>query len=217
MPYYFKNYKKTFVYYLCPKNGCTSIANMLIQADGNIKLLDEEADNENGKEFKSTHHLADPSTNEDWAPCEAKIKLAVKRDPVERFISGFKNRILYHKDLIKTTHWLTGKFENLTSHLPEVPSMDTFIENFDTYWLNPWVAEHFQTQTHYLNKPNDYTHIFDVSELDEVRKLLEELSGKTIVLPYLQAGGNNRYLRFNREKINWIKEKYAIDYKNGWC
>jgi len=36
-------------------------------------------------------------------------------------------------------------------------------------------------------------------------------------LPYLQAGGNNRYLRFNREKINWIKEKYAIDYKNGWC
>ena len=224
MPYFLKTYNKTFAYHLCPKNGCTSIANMIIQADGNIELLKEDH-----KDFYRTHALAKPSNDNEqfawprvpdvvgWTYHNAEIKLAIKRDPVDRFISGYKNRVLYHKDISKTYHWLLKQFKNKTKHLPEVPSLDTFIKNFDTYWTNPWIASHFKSQTTFLGNKDYYTHVFDITELNKVKELLEEITNIKITVPHLQAGGNDIEVPITDENIKWIKKKYAIDYENGWC
>ena len=216
MPYFLKTYNKTLVYHLCPKNACTTVAHMLIQADGNGYVNDKH------KDFYNVHYLSKPNNNyEYWTYCDAEIRLAIKRDPVKRFVSGYQNRILYHNDLNKDTYFdkeLEKDFKAWpTYNRSEDKTINEFIQNFDKYWENPWVQGHFKSQTTFLGKQDYYTHIFDISELDKVRELLSEVSGKEIILPCLQTGGDDIEFPITDENIKWIKEKYAIDYENGWC
>ncbi len=215
MPYFLKKYNKTLVYHLCPKNACTTIAHMLIQADGNGYV------NDTHKDYYIVHSLSNPNNNyEYWTNCDAEIKLAVKRDPVKRFVSAYKNRIVYHDDLSKDEYFdkaLEKDFKpwpiyNRSSD----KTINEFIQNFDKYWENPWVQGHFKSQTTFLGKQDYYTHIFDMSELDKVRDLIAEVSGKEIVLPCLQTGGNDISVDLSEDSIKWINDRYAEDYENGW-
>ena len=73
---------------------------MLIQADGNGYV------NDTHKDYYIVHSLSNPNNNyEYWTNCDAEIKLAVKRDPVKRFVSAYKNRIVYHDDLSKDEYF----------------------------------------------------------------------------------------------------------------
>ncbi len=224
MPYFKKTYNHgipwdtdTLVYQLCPKNACTSVAHMLIQADGNGYI------NDTHKDYETIHALSKPtSTREAWTHCQADVIFAIKRDPVERFVSAYRNRILYHNDLAKKDYFRKVIFrkkaidpENI--YIRTNKDINEFIENFDMYWNNLWVQGHFKSQTVFMGHPKYYTHIFDMSELDEARKLISKVSGKDIVLPYLQTGGNDAKIDLSKDNIKWIKNRYKDDYENGWC
>jgi hypothetical protein len=130
---------------------------------------------------------------------DQKIRFCVVRDPVERFISAFTNRILFHKK-------------------PNVDiSITEFIDNMDELLEQKLYADaklHFTTQTKYIGEdPSLYTHIFDISELENLKSLLESHTG--IVLPdlHLQKSGSVQKPCLTEQQIKHIKKRYSEDYE----
>lgn len=130
-----------------------------------------------------------------------EYRIVIKRDPVKRFISGYTNRVLHHKKL--TT----------------IPSIDEFIENFDRYEKKfSDIETHFRPQTQFFGKSRDnYTHIFDVTEMGKVKELFESVYNREFPELRLQQGGNKNKVELTDEQKSWVREKYKVDYDSGWC
>jgi hypothetical protein len=183
---------------LIPKNGCTTLANMVLQIDGiNPPKKEQQPDTW----YKFTHinvnSVADYTSG--YYPIEADISIAVKRDPVKRFLSFYRNRILFHKDLSDT------------------PSIDTLQANFDHYIASHVkIQEHGLSQTHYAGRLENYTHIYNMNEFDKIAAMLSSMFKKTIIANHLQQGGNNIDIELTKKQISWIHNYYQEDYQNGW-
>ena len=128
-----------------------------------------------------------------------KIRFCIVRNPVERFVSAFTNRILFHKK-------------------PPVDlTIGEFINNFD-FLLNQKsftdTRLHFTTQVSYIgNNPNLYTHIFNIKKLYKVKELLETYTSINLPSLHLQKSGNVIKPVLNKQQIEWVKNKYKIDYE----
>lgn len=189
---------QTLIVSLIPKNGCTTLANMCIQIHDIIMPADEL--NQRSKYFltHTNEHIIYNSTQ--WYKEQnADIKIAVKRDPVKRFLSFYKNRILFHNDFGKRI------------------SVDELQQNFSYYEQQLPFIRHALTQTHYGGLPEYYTHIFSMGEFDVIAELLSDLFDKKIIARHLQQGGNDIDITLTPAQLNWIYDYYKIDYENGWC
>jgi len=130
---------------------------------------------------------------------DQKIRFCIVRDPVDRFISTFTNRILYHKK-------------------PNIDiTITDFIKNYDSLIERLEFRDakfHFITQTHRIGtNPSLYTHIFNIKELYKVKELLE--INTKIKLPNLhlnQNGDINKPI-LTTDEIEWIKDRYHVDYE----
>lgn len=131
---------------------------------------------------------------------DSPIRLAIKRDPIKRFVSGYTNRVLHHKKV--TT----------------LPSIAEFIEGFDEYYeRHNDVQTHFRPQVEFFGKDKSiYTHIFDTSEMHLVRELFEDTYGRKFPDLRLQQGGNKNKITLTEEQEEWIRDRYADDYTAGW-
>ena len=182
---------------LIPKNGCTTLANMLLQLDDisppPYELLDRSV-------YFYTHSKIDVvhDYNVSWQPVKADITIAVKRDPVRRFLSFYRNRVLFHKEL-----------NNI--------SINELQDNFHNYENELTVQEHALTQTHYGGEIKYYTHLYSMQEFDIIAELLSDTFNKKIVAPHLQQGGNEIDIELTSKQLDWIYEYYQEDYTNGWC
>jgi len=210
MPVLIRSYSnKKLVYYQVPKNGSTTIANMFNQADG-LTVPQEELSitgRDNGYSYKITHVQTNAQGPLHYEPVDCDISFAVKRDPIERFISNYNNRIIFHNDLGRE---LPGK--------PLVtPSVDDFIKNFDSYITQHWIKIHFLPQHYYGGDTKDLTKIFTLQQMSEVAAMIAPLSGKDIKVYHLQQGGNINKLHLSADNIAWIKKYYEVDYDTGWC
>lgn len=129
------------------------------------------------------------------------IRLVIKRDPVKRFVSGYRNRVLHHKRT-KTQ-----------------PSFDKFVEDFDYYYNSePDIQTHFRPQVYFfgLSKEN-YTHVFDTSEMSLVKELFEDTYSRSFPNLRLQQGGNHVSINVSTEQEKKIRRLYEQDYSAGWC
>ena len=128
------------------------------------------------------------------------VRFCVIRDPVERFISGYTNRIVFHKDLIK---------------LKNPPgTISDFIKNFDFYCDNdPSTKLHFSPQNvFYGTDLSLYTHIFKFKNFDKIKSLLQEISGTSLPDIHLQQSGSVQKPTLSNTEIEWVKEVYREDY-----
>ena len=130
---------------------------------------------------------------------DQKIRFCVIRDPVERFLSAFTNRILFHKK-------------------PNVDiTITDFIDNFNNLMQQKIYKDaqiHFTTQAHYIGKdPNLYTHIIDIKELNKLKILLENHTNTKLPDLHLQKSGPIEKPILTEDQVQWIKNKYSIDYE----
>ena len=127
------------------------------------------------------------------------VRVAVWRDPVEKFVSGF-----YH-----TMFSPTGAQDALWQG-PH--TLDEFLENFNYYYNESiQVREHCSTNTARLGpSPHVYT---DVYYYTETHKLASMLGAKTIV-NHRQTDPKPELTDKQRERI--VELQYQ-DYVNGWA
>ena len=126
-----------------------------------------------------------------------KTKILIIRDPVARFASAFS--------MIKT------------NILNKECSLQTFIDNFDFFmWKYPYHYDHFRPITYvYGLNPSWYDQIYDIKQINEVKKYIEKECGYE--LPDVQANrGRDTSSILNNlteAQIDWIKQRYIIDYR----
>ena len=92
---------------------------------------------ESGIEYHASHyndevHIHDYYERHMKDISECDSRLIVVRDPVERFLSAYTNRVKYHHELSET--YLSETHPQLLKHnFSYEPEINDFIKNFDTY------------------------------------------------------------------------------------
>lgn len=115
------------------------------------------------------------------------FKIAIVRDPVERVISAWRNRVVHHKELegIKSAEKISK------IGIPPKPTLPEFIINLEEYRkVNRSIAIHTDSLTEFLGESRSYYNlIFDISESQQIELFFSALTGERKKLPRKQVGG----------------------------
>lgn len=174
-------------YHATPKCGCTSVKSM---------ILDSIGESIEGDEDEAILEIHKSIGSPPFKKFKADYRFCIIRDPVQRFVSGYSNRVLHFGDT------------------PEV-GFDEFVENFSHYYTTyPRIKHHFLPQVFFIGKkPEYFTNIFWITEMEDVRDFLSSISGKDIILGPRQSGGSERKPIPSEEQIQFILDFYKQDLK----
>lgn len=201
----FKNKKteESLVYYPVAKNANSSVKLFLLKhlnLQNDYFFIEDQLPrythknyhykNQNGKQ--NLINFLPPYTP--FKRIKADYKYCLVRDPINRFISAYKNRILYHKD--------KGFFEH---------SVDMIIDKLDN---NKFENRHFLPQTYWLG--NDIKYFTQVSKLPNINSFIDVVNsffGRKIIFPHIQIGGKDFEIKLTRVQKKKIEKIYSHDYE----
>ena len=191
---------KKLVFYPCPKNANSSAKLFFakhIGIENKLLFLSDKI-----PEYKLSNNDFLGKTNlTNFLPVkqpfskmpEDYLKCCIIRDPIKRFISAYKNRILFHKDETFKNHSVDEVIEKLKADL---------FENL-----------HFLPQSFFLGnnlKYFDYCH--DVSEIKDFERNINFFFKKEVFFPKIQTGGSEINLELNKGQVASLKEIYFNDF-----
>jgi hypothetical protein len=114
-------------------------------------------------------------------------RIAIVRDPVQRLLSAYSNRVVHYRELGREACGPALDAEGLQ---PD-PDLGLFISNIAAYMrCSKQIARHFSHQDTFLGKSRGYYHrIFRVERLSEFADHINTQQGTCATLPRLQDGG----------------------------
>ncbi len=192
-------------YFPVPKNACTSIKLALFEIDHGYDIHDKVGPD---PENRFVHVVL--RSDAFWEGVAFSIppgflKVTVVRDPIQRFVSGYRNRIVH-----------LGEAREAGPGLPRQPDIDTFIRLLPEYMrTTPMIAHHFAPQVGYVGHDLGwYDRVFSVSRLSEMETFLSERTGRTITLGRSQDSGP----RISADDLSpaardTLRQYYAEDYR----
>lgn len=115
-------------------------------------------------------------------------RFAVLRDPLKRAISGYGNRVIFYRDLERSS--LT-RMALAAMRLPLRPEPNVFFENLPAYMrVNNRIWRHFLPQHRYLGEdPTLFDRLCPIGQIGSLAEELSERTGVTVRFPHLQTGG----------------------------
>ena len=192
--------KKKLIYYPCPKNANTS-AKMFFARHCNVEkdylFLGDDIPQ---KKQTAAHYLGKKNiikiipSKQPFERKDVDIKCCIVRDPLKRYVSAYKNRILYHDDPQFNKHtieMILNKLEN---------------NNFEN--------KHFLPQTYFLGDDLDYYSFWATTEkISEFVENVNNFFGSQIDFPRFQTGGGDINIKLSNSQAERIKKIYISDYK----
>ena len=141
------------------------------------------------------------------------IKFCIVRDPVARFISVYKSLIL-SKAYVSAKDVSINEFIKIID-VEDKTTLAGWAEVSPVGWRN--VKFHFlPLVAFYGTDPKRFNHIFNMDQMDGVRKLLE--SSYNIMLPSLKLNFTRKLdITLTHEQTEWVKTRYARDYATSFC
>ena len=179
----FKAGNKTIHYCPTPKCGGTSIKVMIRK--GVEGIID----------YQNKIHSRFPTRL--FMEVEADIKFCIVRDPVDRFLSAYLNRIVHYGDV------------------PFV-EFDDFVDNFyeKYYRFDNNIHHHFRPQVDFIGHSSSYYNkIFFFNEMSSVPEFLSEIMGKSIESEHEQRTKGGEKPIPTKSQIDSIKSFYQDDYR----
>lgn len=149
----------------------------------------------------------------DTSQFESLLRFAVIRDPVERMLSAWRNRVVHHGELSD------GKvsLEKLAElGVPDSPDLETFIDNLEVYRdIKGSIHTHTAPLVDFLGKDAEYYHmIFTMENSHLIEELFYVLTGTRRSMGRNQTGGPKVSTHdLDDARIRKIKEFYAEDYE----
>lgn len=209
MATFFDN-KNQFLIRDVPKGGGTTIRNWVgYYLMGELKLVKNSGQEEFyynqdsvAKYIKQNGYVMDLYTE------SVLESVCVKRDPVDRFISCYADKVMREK-------WIDVSLSDLIDNFDKYVDINASHKQGGTEYGFIWY--HFAPQVHQLGTNKDsYTHVFDISELGTtVREYLQDKW--KVELPELHCRNNKRRaFRLSPKQISKVEEIYSEDYKAGW-
>lgn len=191
---------QSLVYYPVPKNANTS-AKLFIAKHLNIEdhfiFIGDKIPRylQKKQDLKSKESIVKllPSKQK-FSKVNADIKCCIIRDPIKRFLSAYKNRILYHKDKLFYNH-----------------SIDQIINKLiDKKFENP----HFLPQVFFLGNDISYYDFYcDIYEIHKFESFLNNFFNKKIAFPKVQTGTSMEEVNLNKDQIIKLIDIYKEDYE----
>ena len=187
---------KSLVYYPVPKNGSTS-AKMLLAKNLGIAAKFEYKDDIPKFKWKSEKNFDKPSISRllpnkiRFSKIIADFKICIIRNPIDRFISAYENRLLFHKD---------NAYKNI--------SIDSVIDelqkgNFEN---------HFLPQSYFLgNNLRYFTNVYKINEMKLFEKKLNNFFSLKNKIQILQSKRNGRIKLLNNQ-IKKLEKVYKNDF-----
>ncbi|MGR5261101.1 sulfotransferase family 2 domain-containing protein [Vibrio astriarenae] len=192
-----------------PKNACTTL---------NMELYYQRF----GMEFNKfslfgklihIHHIY-PAKFYNESRFRSYRNVALVRDPYQRFVSMYTNRVLHYKDLSSSKNAI------LEAGLPLIPDINVFIDNLDFYRkVNRSIFNHSAPQSSFLGTDlSRFDMVEDIKNIDRIRSYINDTTALEIA-PFrrTQTGGRNEKkqvlssISCDNEKI--VKEFYSKDYE----
>ena len=128
-----------------------------------------------------------------FAIINTDYKSCIVRDPLERFISAYKNRVLFHKDPGFYNHSVREVIEKLENGN---------IEN-----------KHFLPQSFFLGNNLAYFDIVgSLSNIKSFEVKVNSFFGQKKIFPKLQTGGREQQLSLSQDDKKRIMRIYSDDY-----
>ena len=202
----FKNNKaEHLVYYPCKKNANSSAKLFFLKhmgLDNKIYFIEDEVPRHNKElylkkkiSYKDKINLIKIfPVNQKFQEVDSDLKCCITRNPIKRFISAYKNRILFHKD---------EKFFNF--------SIDEVIEKLENGLFE---NTHFLPQNYFLGNNLDYFDIVaDVENIFLFEKKINNFFNNKIKFPKIQKGGNEFNIKLNIIQKEKIKKIYKKDFE----
>jgi len=206
-PYAFKN---SNIYYVpVPKNACSSVKKALYQynfgQEHKIRYLF-------GQILDSHRYFPSRKFHKIRVDNDSKI-FAIVRDPFDRFISCYCNRVLHHKDLLKSEKKIKDAGLELN------PSINYFVDHLKEYQsFSTSIMHHTLSQVSFLGSDTSiYWRIFPISEIKSLEQELSLALKNKIKFIHAQQGGKQHKQQVLSElstnTATKIREYYNDDYK----
>ena len=192
MPYLMPDAQLAF--FFSPKAGGTSLRAYLFHLENGFAFRDYTVQGkvvDANELVKNTRWKAfDPNTIAGFET------IAVIRDPVRRFLSGYSNRVLHYREL--SIEKAGSALEEM--NLPPDPDIDDFVENFHSYKTASWnFRRHFWPQQSFLGPDKDfYTAVYRLENIAALVRDFNTRFGVDAEMPRLQDGGR----KLNYEELS---------------
>lgn len=155
-----------------PKNACTSLKNMFYYIENKSNFVNLVR---NGSVFHVHNFYGCKAFNpNELSDASSYWKFAVVRDPLQRLVSCYRNRVLHHHELDE--RFIAANFVK-EGALPK-PSLDVFVERLELYCrASRSIAHHTKPHVFFLGSdPHQYDRLFSIGELP---LLVTELCDRT--------------------------------------
>ena len=140
------------------------------------------------------------------------FKIAIVRDPVERVVSAWRNRVVHHKELEdRKSASSIGEIG-----IPQKPTLSEFVTHLEKYRsINRSISVHTSPLTDFLGESKEYYDlIFDISESHQIEIFFSTLTGEKRALPRKQMGGPPAERNeLPMELIQKLERTYENDYR----
>ena len=200
--------RANFLYAPVPKAACTSIC---------ASIADYFQLNEHHtlRNFPRSIHKYFFNQPQYWIrPAELEnlphFKFTVVRNPIDRFISGYRNRVLDNRDLHVKKHIIST-----SKSLPEFPDMNFFALHLKEYCeLNKKINWHFRPQAAVICNPSAYDRIYDISELDMLYTDISERCGVEFIPHRRNTSRAPTPDRLSQKAERALLDFYRIDFES---
>ncbi len=200
-------FKAKILYTPIPKCACSSVKHLIFECERGMSYNDKMTGN--GKHIHQFYNTWNGITNK-YLFADNWLKVLIVREPLQRLVSCYKNRVLFSKDLFKSADRLSKV------GLPVNPSWEVFIDNFERYRsLSQSINHHSAPIVNFAGyNPDFYDLILNISELDKLLSVVSDRSHCHIEMPRKQTGGSEidigEISETAKEKIHRL---YANDYE----
>lgn len=139
-------------------------------------------------------------------------RIAIKRDPVERFISA----ISYLDSVKVESNFLNHKKSYIDLTNVNKDDIDSVLDAFDNQTLRD---EHFFSQSYFMGHPDQYDKVYYLHEMKDLLQWLDIKIKPVIPITGLWRNKTkeaDRYIKLTTAQQMRIIKLYAKDYANGW-
>ena len=211
MAYFVKAHN--IAYFPVPKIACTSVKQMFYFLENGCYF--KEYHDENGI-YRHIHdkrfggNLTTPF--EEQRDLETATRVALVRDPLDRFASAYANRVLIHKELSPKAREGT---KAAALNLKPDPNFAEFVNNLEGYrYVSNTIRHHTDPMSYFLGPDLGYYHkLYRMDEIAKLRDDIKQLSGIDCGLPHEQRSAV-RFTPPDRSAPLWkkIAQFYSGDY-----
>jgi hypothetical protein len=211
-------FEKKIAYYLGPKCGCSTLRawDKIINNENLFSDMERLANDEKiGLDeaymlcIKTQSRYAPPKHPDPAHAALWETRFCVVRDPVERFVSTYKQLIMGSVGVksISVDQYMTICEKNHDSLVDVYPKLS------ESEWRN--IIHHFEPQyKFYGTNPKLFTHIYNLNQMKDVYQMLIEKT--KINFPYLHlntTAGKHENLCLTEDQKCWVKKHYILDYE----